>query len=219
MHCVSSATAFPRIEESLSGQAQISEYLYSNRLTAAACEGRLVTESLIRNAPDPRHCVLALSRPKVVQPLRYETRQTSLSPKPASTLLNNNGWPFHPEGKQSSAVAESKTHAVVILPRRVRSVGLSIESELNSTSRSLAWTWNSHLTRTNTNRRTFKYSSRRGWRFPARRCIRHFSAGPWTFFFVASSERLHGTVAAQVRNRIASRYFPWKQSGKACTYG
>lgn len=110
--------------------------------------------------------------------------------------LQNNGWSVHAKGRQSSRLAESETHAFCVLPWRANSLGLSVESELNSASRSLTWTWNSHLARTNTNRRPRRFSNKFGQRCSARGCVRQFGTRTWPFFFVPSIERLHGTIAA-----------------------
>ena len=80
MKCVSYAlqSVFSRVEHLILGQARLLEHFYSSPLTTAARDCRPVTGSLIRSPPDPRHC-LALSRSKVLQPLRYDTLQTRCS--------------------------------------------------------------------------------------------------------------------------------------------
>jgi hypothetical protein len=124
------------------------------------------------------------------------TKHLEVAAPTNSGTLQNDGWSIHAKGRQSSRLAESETRALCVLSWRDNPFGLSVESELNSASRSLTWTWNSHLARTNTNRWPRRFSDKLRQRCSSRGCVRHFGIRTWAFFFVPSTERVHGTIAA-----------------------
>lgn len=184
-----------------------------SRLTTAARDCSPVTGSLIRSPADPRHCLAraALGRKKSTS-LRIHHTSHSLLPATSSTT-HNNGWSLHAEGRQSS-LSESETHAVFLFPRRYHPLWLAEQGQLNSASGSITRAWHSLHARPNTDR---WLSSRPRQRCASRGSVWHVGTRTWPFFFVTSIERLDGTVAAQVRKRLASRQLPWEQSGMACT--